>query len=51
MTVDELMRAAFKLNAAERASMAYELLSSLDCRTVSGLDPVAVGPSRIFPDC
>ena len=30
MTVDELMRAALKLNAAERASMARELLSSLE---------------------
>jgi hypothetical protein len=31
MTVDELMRAALRLNAAERASMAHELLSSLEC--------------------
>jgi hypothetical protein len=30
MTVDELMRAALGLNAAERASMAHELLSSLE---------------------
>jgi hypothetical protein len=30
MTVDELMRAALRLNAAERASMARELLSSLE---------------------
>lgn len=30
MTVDELMRAALKLNAGERASMAHELLSSLE---------------------
>ena len=30
MTVDELMRAALKLKAGERASMAHELLSSLE---------------------
>ena len=30
MTVDELMRAALSLNATERASMAHELLSSLE---------------------
>ncbi len=30
MTVDELMRAALGLNATERASMAHELLSSLE---------------------
>jgi hypothetical protein len=30
MTVDELLRAALKLNAAERASLAHELLSSLE---------------------
>jgi len=30
MTVDELMRAALKLNAGERASMAHKLLSSLE---------------------
>lgn len=30
MTVDELVRAALKLNVAERASMAHGLLSSLE---------------------
>ena len=30
MTVDELMREALKLKAADRASMAHELLSSLE---------------------
>jgi hypothetical protein len=30
MTVDELMREALRLNAADRASMAHELLSSLE---------------------
>lgn len=30
MTVDELKRAALRLSAAERASLAHELLSSLE---------------------
>lgn len=30
MTVDELMREALMLNAADRASMAHELLNSLE---------------------
>ena len=30
MTVDELLREALKLSAADRASMAHELLSSLE---------------------
>ena len=30
MTVDELMREALMLNATDRASMAHELLSSLE---------------------
>ena len=30
MTVDELMREALKLSAADRACMAHELLSSLE---------------------
>jgi hypothetical protein len=30
MTIDELMREALRLDAAERASMAHELLNSLE---------------------
>ena len=30
MTVDELLREALRLNAADRASMAHELLNSLE---------------------
>ncbi|MDP2183059.1 MAG: addiction module protein [Actinomycetota bacterium] len=38
MTVEELMREALQLDAAERASMAHELLNSLETLTEAEIE-------------
>jgi putative addiction module component (TIGR02574 family) len=42
MTVDELMREALRLKAAERASMAHELLNSLESLSESEIEQLWV---------
>ena len=46
MTVDELMRAALGLNATERASMAHELLSSLESLSEAEVEQLWVEEAR-----
>ena len=42
MTVDELMREALRLKATDRASMAHELLNSLETRSEAELEQLWV---------
>ena len=46
MTVDELMRAALRLNATERASLAHELLSSLESLSEAEVEQLWVEESQ-----
>jgi putative addiction module component (TIGR02574 family) len=40
VTVDELMREALRLNATDRASLAHELLNSLESLSEAEIEPL-----------
>jgi hypothetical protein len=46
MTVDELLREALRLGAADRASMAHELLNSLESLSESEVEQLWIEEAR-----